>query len=164
MLSTYSQASLLNLPSVAEVKKLVEDSLTHDWILRIEHFGPHAGKAVHEQWMQWGDSLFAVKDASSVIDSIVACRTSHPEHAIRLNAEKVRPRSQLYYWVYTPEQNVKTAPPLIAHDSVNTPARISNWISRLGDSAVAARTRLWRIVTVIGMLFASLLMIEEVMA
>ena len=163
MVSTSTQASLLNLPSVAEVKKLVEDSLTHDWIVRIEHFGPHAGKTVHEQWMQWGDSQFAIKDASSVIDSIVACRTSHPKHAIRLNAEKVRPRSQLYYWVYTPEQHVKNAP-LIAHDSVNTPVRINNWLSRLGDSAVAARARLWRVVTVIGMLFASLLMIEEVVA
>ncbi len=163
MASTYRQASLLNLPSVADVKKLVEDSLTHDWILRIEHFAPCADQAAHEQWMQWGDSLFAVRDASSVIDSIVACRTSHPKHTIRLNAEKVRPRCQLYYWVYTPEQHVRNAH-LVAHDSFSTPVRINNWLSRLEDSGLATRARLWRVATVIVMLLASLLMIEEVMA
>ena len=93
MASTPNQASFLNLPSVAEVKNLVEDSLTHDWILRIEHFGPAASTSQSRQWQQWGDSLFAVPDASSVIDGIVACRASHPTHCIRLNAEKVNPRS-----------------------------------------------------------------------
>jgi hypothetical protein len=98
-----------------------------------------------------------------VIDNIVACRASYPDHSIRLNAEKVRPRSQFYYWVYTPEP-LATVSPQIADDSVNTPLLISNWLSRLVNGALAARSWLWRVVTVFAMLFASLLMIEEVMA
>ena len=104
MITTPTQASPLNLPSVAKVKELVENSLTHDWILRIEHIGPDGGETVRTQWRQWGDSLYAVRDASSGIDSIVACRSSNPKHAIRLNAEKVNPRTQMYYPVYRPEQ------------------------------------------------------------
>jgi len=162
MLSTPSQASLLNLPSVAEVKQLVEDSLTHDWILRIEYFGPAAGKPPHDQWMQWGDSLFAVKDATSVIDSIVACRTSHPRHAIRLNAEKLKPRTQMYFPVYRPEQHGEAAQS--AHQAGAVAARINAWQSSLGKGVGNLRGMAWKIATVAGMLLASLLMLEEVVA
>jgi ribulose bisphosphate carboxylase small subunit len=163
MQAIHAQAAVLNLPAIAEIARLIEENLTHDWILRVEHSSSESIKPMCRQWEQWGDSMFAVTDPALVIDNIVACRASHPDHSIRLNAEKVRPRSQLYYWVYTSGQHAMNAP-LIEHDPVNTPVRINNWLSRLGDSAVAARSRLWRILALIGMLFASVLMIEEVMA
>ena len=162
MQATHSRAALLNLPAIPEIASLVEENLTHDWILRVEHCASDVIKPMRGQWEQWGDSLFAVTDPASVIDNIVACRASHPDHSIRLNAEKVRPRTRFYYWVYTPEQHVISSPQVV-HDSVNTPFRVKNWLSRLGDGAIAARTRLWRFVTVIAMLLFSLLMIEEVM-
>lgn len=162
MVSTPAQASHLNLPLVAGLKKLVEDSLTHDWILRIEHIGPASGMAAHPHWTQWGDSLFAVRDASSVIDTVVACRSSHPTHAIRLNAEKVNPRTRMVYAVYDPEpggQELQLAP---AAEGLMT--RLNTATSWLGNSAAAMRGLAWKVITVAGMLLASLLMIEEVFA
>lgn len=162
MTSNPTQASSLNLPSVAEVKKLVEDSLTHDWILRIEHIGPGAGKAKHAQWQQWGDSLFAVTDASSVVDGIVACRSSNPQHAIRLNAEKLKPRTQMYFPVYRPEQQGSEAP--IINQAGAVSSRINEYVSSLANGAKTVRSMAWKIATVVGMLLVSLLMLEEVVA
>lgn len=162
MLSTPTRASLLNLPSVTEVSKLVEDSLTHDWILRIEHFGPAAGRTLHERWAQWGDSLFAVKDASAVIDTIVACRTTHPTHAIRLNAEKVNPRTQMYYPVYRPDPHKKEV--RLLHRAGAASSRINELLSSLGSGARTVRGMVLKVITVGGMLLASLLMLEEVIA
>ena len=162
MITTPTQASLLNLPSIAQVKELVENSLTHDWILRIEHIGPDGGETVRTQWRQWGDSLYAVTDASSVIDSIVACRTGFPKHAIRLNAEKVNPRTQMYYPVYRPEQHGEEA--RVLHQLGAVPSMVNDWVSSLGNGARAMRGAVWKIVTVVGMLLVSLLMLEEVLA
>ena len=162
MASTPNQASLLNLPSVAEIKNLVEDSLTHDWILRIEYFAPVASTSPSRQWRQWGDSLFAIPDASSVIDGIVACRASHPTHCIRLHAEKVNPRTQMYYPVYRPDPSGKEAGML--HHAGVVPPRIIAWVSSLADGALSMRGMAWKITTVAGMLLASLFMLEEVLA
>jgi ribulose bisphosphate carboxylase small subunit len=162
MTSNPTQASFLNLPSVAEVKKLVENSLTHDWILRIEHIGPCAGKAKRTQWQQWGDSLFAVTDAASVIDGIVSCRSSNPQHAIRLNAEKLKPRTQMYFPVYRPEQQGSEAP-IINHAGAVS-SRINGYVSSLTNGAKAVRGMTWKMATVVGMLLASLIMLEEVIA
>ena len=157
-----TRASRLELPSVAEVKKLVEDSLVHDWILRIEHIGSVPGKTVRAQCQQWGESLFAVSDASSVIDGIVACRASYPKHAIRLNAEKVNPRTQMYYPVFQPGQQGSEA--RIPHHAGALSARFNRGLSSLADGARSMRGAAWKVVTVAGMLLASLLMLEEVVA
>ena len=162
MITTPTQASILNLPSVAQVKVLVENSLTHDWILRIEHTGPDGGETVRTQWRQWGDSLYAVRDASSVIDSIVACRSSNPKHAIRLNAEKVNPRTQMFYPVYRPQQHGEEARVLQQVGAV--PSLVNDWVSSLGNGARAMRGLAWKVATVVGMLLVSLLMLEEVLA
>jgi ribulose bisphosphate carboxylase small subunit len=117
---------------------------------------------VHAQWQQWGGSLFAVTDASSVIDGIVACRTSYPKHAIRLNAEKVNPRTQMYYAVYRPEQHGNEV--RILHHVGAVPSRINAWVSSMGNGVKTMRGVAWKIATVVGMLLASLLMLEEVIA
>jgi hypothetical protein len=103
-----TRASRLELPSVAGVKKLVEDSLVHDWILCIAHIGSVPGKTVRAQWQQWGESMFAVSDASS--------------------------------------------------------ARFNQSVSSLADGGKSIRGAAWKVVTVAGMLLASLLMLEEVVA
>jgi len=157
-----TRASLLELPSVAGVKKLVEDSLMYDWILRIEHIGPAAGNTARAQWQQWGDSMFAVTDASSIVDGIVACRARNPKHAIRLSAEKVNPRTQMYYPVFRPEQQGKEAQMPGYAGAVHS--RAGDWLSSLGDRARTLRGAAWKVVTVAGMLLASLLMLEEVVA
>ena len=162
MTSNPTQASFLNLPSVAEVKKLVENSLTHDWILRIEHIGPGAGKAKPAQWQQWRDSLFAVTDAASVIDGIVSCRSSNPQHAIRLNAEKLKPRTQMYFPVYRPEQQGSETR-IINHAGAET-SRINEYVSSLVNGVKTVRGLAWKVATVVGMLLASLLVLEEVIA
>lgn len=159
MTSTPTQASFLNLPTVAEVKRLVESSLTHDWILRIEHIGPGSARA---KWQQWGDSLFAVTDAASVVDGIVACRSSYPQHSIRLNAEKVSPRTRMVYPVYRPEPSAKEA--RILNHATAVSSLIKDSVASLGNGAKAMRGVAWKVTTVAGMLLASLLMLEEVLA
>ncbi len=163
MVSTPNQASLLNLPSIAEVKNLVENSLTHDWILRIEYFGPASGgRTAHGRWQQWGGSMFAVTDASPVIDGIVACRASHPAHSIRLNAEKVNPSTQMYYPVYRPDPHTNQS--RLLHHAGAVSARFNTWISSAGHGARRMRGAALKVITVVGMLLASLLMLEEVLA
>ncbi|UCB55501.1 MAG: ribulose bisphosphate carboxylase small subunit [Thiotrichales bacterium] len=136
-----TQVSRLELPSVAKVKKLVEDSLGHDWMLRIEHVGSVPGKTVRAQWQQWGDSMFAVTDASSVIDGIVACRASYPRHAIRLNAEKVNPRTQMYHRVFRPERQGNEA--RIQHHAGAVSSRINERLSSLVDAGRSLRGAAW---------------------
>ena len=89
-----------HLPStgkMAEVRKLISDYLCGNCSVRIEHTPRIVDRHVH--WDQWGEAFFALKDATPVIDGIVACRAEHPDHTIRLCAERLHPQSRLVFWV-----------------------------------------------------------------
>ena len=152
---------LLIKPRLDEVERVLAENLSHNWILRIEH--ADNVNSVSTQWQQWGKPLFANKDSSSLLNDIRACLTHHPSHTIRLYAEKFNPQVQFVYWVYRPEYDAA----LIAQPEQQvTPVNsgVTRCVSSLDDSVKAARSRLWRIVTVTGMVLVSLLLLEEAMA
>ncbi|MFO7550105.1 MAG: hypothetical protein R6W80_01765, partial [Haliea sp.] len=60
-------------------------------------------------WQQWQSPFFALQDAKSLNQAILACRLQHPLQPVRLYAEKVRPESHFIYWIHTPTH--ETPPP-----------------------------------------------------
>lgn len=152
---------LLSKPRLDEVEHFIKDNLSFNWIIRIEH--ADNVNSVSTQWQQWGKPAFANKDSSSLLNDIRTCLTNHPSHTIRLYAERFNPQVQFVYWVYRPDYDTA----LIAQPEQQTKPVVSGvtrWLFSLGDIAKAARSWLWRIVTVMGMLLASLLLLEDVMA
>jgi ribulose-bisphosphate carboxylase small chain len=80
-----------------EVRQMISKYLCGDCVVRIEHTPRVVDR--HVRWQPWGQTFFALKDATPVIDEIVACRASFPTHTIRLCAERLRPQSRLVFWV-----------------------------------------------------------------
>ena len=95
-----TQGKQLNLLTINDLKKIIEDSLTHDWVLRVEHTVDSGQENV--QWQEWDKALFAITRAEPVIEKIVACRVRHPNQYIRLHAEKFNPRVEFLHCVYKP--------------------------------------------------------------
>lgn len=87
-------------PDTGKIKKLIENGLLYDWIVRIEYA---SGESEHAQWHQWNESFFALSSADSVIAALKVCYAKNPHCTIRINAEKVRPRSCMLYTVYDPQ-------------------------------------------------------------
>jgi len=107
---------LTSLALFNKVENLVQQSLRGDWIVRIQ-YGEQVSADDH-RWQQWKSPFFALRDASSLNEEILACRMCFPLQPIRLYAEKVRPESRFIYTLYTPsEQTIpklqaETAPPV----------------------------------------------------
>ena len=161
MLSGHSHASVVKLNYLSELERHIENTLSDNWILRIEH--TQDVNPVRIQWQQWENSLYCVKDARIVSRSIQACRAEHPAHSIRLYAEKTNPRTRFIYPVYRPEVGTGSAK-VLTGKWMSQASRLGAWLKPLETGAIAARTRLWRIITVTGVLLASLVAIEEVIA
>ena len=93
---SYSQAIR---PDTARIKKLVENSLLFDWVIRIEY----AADSSESGWHQWDNTFFALRSADAVIDAITRCYTANLGHTIRINAEKLRPQTSMLFTVYNPD-------------------------------------------------------------
>ena len=161
MQSNHSRASVVKLHYLDELERHIENTLSDHWILRVEH--AEDVNPGHIQWQQWGDSLYCVKEAKPLIHSIQACRVKHPTHSIRLYAEKTSPRIRLIYPVYRPEGNTGSAQ-MLPGKWIAQASRFGAWLKPLQAGAIAARTRIWRIITVTGLLLGSFLVFEEVIA
>jgi ribulose bisphosphate carboxylase small subunit len=146
------------MPDPDKLRALIESSFTHDWVLRVEH--TEESEPGSGSWRQWGETAFAIREAAPVMDSIAACRDKHPQHNIRLNAEKLKPRTRMLYCVHRAPQPM---PATMAPGMTGNAARInrSRWSS--GNVIDLVRNRVWRMVTIVGMLLASLVLFEEVM-
>ena len=83
--------------------QMINDSLLYDWVIRVEYVNPEMAR--EESWQQWKAPLFALKSSQAVLDAIAACRTAHPCSPVRLNAEKLRPRTHVVYWIDQIQQN-----------------------------------------------------------
>jgi len=162
MQSGHNHAPVVKLRYLNELERYIENTLSDRWILRIEH--SEDVNPVRTQWQQWGKALYCDKQAGPVIDSIRACRERHPTHSVRLFAEKFSPRTRFIYPVYRPQERPGSAQVL--------PGKWMSKASCLGArlksrdaAAIAARNRVWRHITVMGMLLlGSLLVLEEIMA
>lgn len=93
----YSQAIK---PDIAKVRKLIENSLLADWVLRIEY---DSGEHESDSWRQWDETFFALRSADSVLDALKVCYSKFSDRVIRINAEKIRPRTRMLYTVYNPQ-------------------------------------------------------------
>ena len=140
-----------------EVESLIGQSLFGDWVLRIEHFGTE--QQSNSQWKQWGDAFFAVRETEPVIQALVACHASNPNHSIRIYAEKIRPETRLIYSVYDAAEeqtyNQKAA-------NENLPASAAN--QDMDNSLVARASNkdnsVWRYIAATGALAGSILLWE----
>lgn len=102
-------------PDTGAIRKLIENSLLHDWIIRIEING---GKSEYACWKQWGETFFALRSAESVIAVLTSCYAKYSDHAIRINAEKVRPQTRMFFTAYNPHYLVTTT---------NQKSQVSGW-------------------------------------
>lgn len=141
---------MLPLENLAAVKHLVSESLFGDWVIQIEHSS--LSDKVNEQWSRWGEGFFGSRDLAGLVDALLACRASNPSHAIRLNAQKLRPHSRLVYWVFQPEDNAGAT---VAVDAVPS-------IAVDGNFGRNKSRRLWRYGAVAGLLAAIALTFQEV--
>lgn len=99
----YSQAIK---PDTAYLRKIIENSLLHDWAIRIEYHGEETGINC---WQVWDNTYFAIKSAKDVVQAISNCYKAQPRCAIRMVAEKFRPQTRLLFTVYNPRYlNVET--------------------------------------------------------
>ncbi|MDZ7661702.1 ribulose bisphosphate carboxylase small subunit [Thiohalophilus sp.] len=89
-----------------KVENLVQHSLRGDWIVRIQYGVSTSDNTLG--WHQWQSPFFALQNARSLNEAILACRLNYPLHPVRLYAEKVRPESHFIYWIHTPDHQ---APP-----------------------------------------------------
>jgi len=161
MQSGHSCASVVKLPYFSELERHIENTLSDHWILYVEHTGEV--NPLRTQWQQWGNALYCVKQASPVIESIQACRARYPTHNIRLYAEKMSPRTRFIYPVYRPDGSTRSAQ-VLPGKWIPQASRFGASLKPLETDSIAARTRLWRIVTVMGVLLGSFLAFEEVIA
>lgn len=111
-----------NLPSLGEVSNLVRQGLGPDWVIRIEHLLPDSPPG--SRWTAWDKARFAPRDPTSIIDTIHRCHQAYPDHAIRLCAEKLRPETQLVYWIYTPGHTRSPPPQISAIEAGLTTLRV----------------------------------------
>ena len=162
MLSGHSHASVVKLNYLNKLERHIENTLSDNWILRVEH--TQDVNPVRTQWQQWENSLYCVKDARIVTRSIQACRAEYPTHSVRLYAEKTSPRTRFIYPVHRPEEGTGSAQVLPGKWISQVSRSGGDWLKSLGTGAIAARTRLWRIIAVTGILLGSFLVFEEVIA
>ena len=74
----------------------------------------------------------------------------------------MKPRTQMYFPVYRPEPQGSEA--RIINRAAAVSSLINEYVSSLANGAKTVRAMAWKIATVVGMLLASLLMLEEVVA
>ena len=161
MQSGHSHASIEKLHYLSELERHIENTLSDNWILRIEH--SEDVNPVLTQWQQWENAFYCVKEATPVIRGIQACRARYPAHNVRLYAEKTSPRTRFIYPVYDTDRGTGSEQ-VLPGKSISQASRFGAWLKPLETGAIAARTRLWHIFTVTAMLLGSLLVFEEVIA
>ena len=158
--SVPTESPCINMPDLDKLKSLIESSLTHDWVLRVEH----TEQAIPEpgSWRQWGETLFAIREAVPVMDSVAACLEKHPQHNIRLNAEKLKPRTSMLYCVHRAPQSMPAS--MIPETIRKATTHNNRTYGSNGNIIYRLSNRVWKKVTIVGMMLASLLVIEEAMA
>jgi len=96
-------------PDQKVIKKIIEQSLFFDWIIRVEYASEEPGAG--SRWTQWDKTFFALRSSVEILDALSACRRSFPDRSIRLNADKVRPQTSMFYTVYQPEPSRSASKP-----------------------------------------------------
>jgi len=85
-------------PCFSDLEKTINDSLLHDWAIRIEHIPNVTSR--YANWQQWGKTLYSLDNPSLVLEALIACNKIFPEEEIRIKAEKSEPETNMIFWVY----------------------------------------------------------------
>jgi ribulose bisphosphate carboxylase small subunit len=155
---------LAPLTKLPDLEYLIEQQLVRDWVVRIEY--TDAVDRYSTYWQQWGSAIMPNDDATHVIDAIMTCYAEYPTSSIRLHAEKTWPRSQLLYWVHRPDEREHglvlpaCSKPVLHRESVNS----GKWISAMRHLVRRATSSFASLMTLLGLLIASLLIIEMAVA
>ena len=81
---TQGQFSFLPDLTDEEIGKQIDYALQNGWSLAIEHTDdPHPR---NYYWSMWGQPMFDLKDPAGVMMEVVACRTEHPQHYVKVLA------------------------------------------------------------------------------
>lgn len=83
--------------SLRDIEEVLCNNLRSGWFLTIEHtaqMAPH-----YTAWKRWGNSFASALEPRTVINAIVRCRASHPQHIIRLRAQQFQPQTSFVIWV-----------------------------------------------------------------
>jgi ribulose bisphosphate carboxylase small subunit len=159
--SAQPETSCPDLPELAKLRSLIDSGFTHDWLLRIEHAG--GSHASGRRWQEWGQPAFAITNAATVVTEVAECHARHPTHAIRLQAEKLNPRTRMLYCVFSaPEyatSTVQTVPPQVTGIQA-----ANDWPGMLAARLLSIGNRTWLVATAIGLAMSSWLIIDEVMS
>ena len=86
-------------PDTGKLRKLIENSLRFDWIIRIEYA---SGECDATGWQQWGKTFFAIRSAEAILIAVTDCYQNNTDCTIRINAEKIRPQTRMLYTIYQP--------------------------------------------------------------
>ncbi|HEX3846356.1 MAG TPA: ribulose bisphosphate carboxylase small subunit [Steroidobacteraceae bacterium] len=81
-----TQGAFSFLPDLtdAEVRAQIEYALAQGWAIGVEYTDdPHPRNFY---WEMWGNPMFDLRDAAGVMAEVLACRTEHPRHYIRVSA------------------------------------------------------------------------------
>jgi ribulose-bisphosphate carboxylase small chain len=81
---TQGAFSFLSDLTDAQVRGQVEYCLRNGWAVSVEFTDdPHPRNTF---WEMWGMPMFDLRDAAGVMSEIEACRKTHPNHYIKVNA------------------------------------------------------------------------------
>jgi ribulose-bisphosphate carboxylase small chain len=81
-----SQGTFSFLPDFTdeEIRAQIDYVLAQGWAVSVEYTDdPHPRNFY---WEMWGNPMFDLRDAASVMAEVVASRAQHPNHYIRVNA------------------------------------------------------------------------------
>lgn len=160
--SAQPETTRSDLPELAKLRSLIESGFTHDWLLRIEHAGGGGNTSSHS-WQEWGQPAFAITNAATVVTEVAECHARHPTHAIRLQAEKLNPRTRMLYCVFNaPEyatSALQTVPP-----QVTGMQAANDWPGKLAACLLSIGNRTWLVAAAIGLAMSSWLIIDGFMS
>ena len=80
-----TQGTFSYLPDLsdAEVSEQIQYCLDNGWPVSVEYTDDPHPRNVY--WEIWGLPLFDLKDPAAVLQEILACRKTYPDHYIRVN-------------------------------------------------------------------------------
>lgn len=81
-----TQGAFSYLPDLTdeEIAAQVRYALDHGWAVSVEHTDdPHPRNTY---WEMWGLPMFDLTDPAAAVAEVTACRRTHPDHYVRVNA------------------------------------------------------------------------------
>jgi ribulose-bisphosphate carboxylase small chain len=85
-MSKITQGTFSFLPDLTDeqIAKQVDYALAQNWAVSVEYTDdPHPRNTY---WEMWGMPMFDLKDAAGVVQEVNACRATHPECYVKVNA------------------------------------------------------------------------------